>query len=476
MKKLKIQPLTNNKKNILVEIDRIKEIMGLPLLIETNIFGEGVNFWKKLFNATSKSDLTPDELGIGDKLVKNSPTLNKSYGQNSIDVFFTTYGKELLQQLLKSETKFELSTALKLSIEQFYQASIKKLRTDLESTTAEKISAILKKQPTSQGSVLDIINKIENEGFNNIPKDVLSMTIVQLNGLKNEVGIYAKSYLDSVTDNIDNVLSARRKDFVVDADNMVNELPKKLTQTEDGFGEANFQEFSKNWTREDVATARDPNQTFVIKGIADEVFRGLPENFNPNDVKIGKTNSYEFIQNDETTNFKDVLRSRTQIEVTLPNGKKTLMYSSSGANEGTTGKKAGEWFWIPGFAKNGWYIKTNESVAYTKGGNNYMTEFAKYLEGNGYNGLTKEGGASNPVNKVVSNVATSSMNRLESIVGDTSLVNWGIIQNAKNAQDYSKLIDDAIKTGNYMGISRQGFEAYGIPNFREYLMNLGLKN
>jgi len=45
------------------------------------------------------------------------------------------------------------------------------------------------------------------------------------------------------------------------------------------------------------------------------------------------------------------------------------------------------------------------------------------------------------------------------------------ITNAKNMNDYNKLIAQAIKSGNYSYISAKGFEKFGIPNMREYLQN-----
>jgi hypothetical protein len=45
------------------------------------------------------------------------------------------------------------------------------------------------------------------------------------------------------------------------------------------------------------------------------------------------------------------------------------------------------------------------------------------------------------------------------------------ITNAKNMNDYNKLIAQAIKSGNYSYISAKGFEKFGIPNFRDYLKN-----
>lgn len=49
------------------------------------------------------------------------------------------------------------------------------------------------------------------------------------------------------------------------------------------------------------------------------------------------------------------------------------------------------------------------------------------------------------------------------------MIDWSKVKNAKSMTEYNKVITDAIKSGNYSNISREGFEKYGIPNFREFL-------
>jgi len=60
-------------------------------------------------------------------------------------------------------------------------------------------------------------------------------------------------------------------------------------------------------------------------------------------------------------------------------------------------------------------------------------------------------------------------------VSNSSFVNmkpdFTNILNAKNVDDYNKLIAKAIKTGDYSYISSKGFEKFGIDNFRNYLKN-----
>ena len=50
-------------------------------------------------------------------------------------------------------------------------------------------------------------------------------------------------------------------------------------------------------------------------------------------------------------------------------------------------------------------------------------------------------------------------------------IDWSKIANAKSMEDYNKLIANALKTKDFSRISRGGFEQFGVPNFREYLMH-----
>jgi hypothetical protein len=96
--------------------------------------------------------------------------------------------------------------------------------------------------------------------------------------------------------------------------------------------------------------------------------------FNPSKIKVlQKTN----------------IAGREVAEIELENGSKVLFYKSSGQNVATTGKNTGEWFVIPGFADNGWFIKTKETISITKGGNKYLTDLSKFLEKEGLENLGK---------------------------------------------------------------------------------------
>jgi len=467
-----------NKKLISEEILRIREMMGFSSY-NKRFLTEGVG--KLLADESMPGGIVDDLASMGktvDDIFSYSTKLANDFPTKTFDSIIDRVAKEntidsasvtnemmrkfiatqpgLMDEIMTVAAKIaDESTTLKISDvsfqDVFTKAGLEEFPENLKNTLATKITDINK---DTTKKILDQFEKLldGNIKIKNTP---------EAKELSNKIRNKRAEILDY-------------EDYKTKKSSNVD-VAKNVTEKEDGFGEGDFQDFKKNWTREDVGGVTDPNQYSVVKNSAEETFKNLPETFNPSEIKRGRVNSYKFIQNDESTNFQDVLRSRTQMEVTLPNGKKTLMYSSSGSNVGTTGKEAGEWFWIPGIARSGWYIKTTESVAYTKGGNQYMTDFAKYLENNGYNGLSKEGTTPSSVSKIASNVTPTSTNRLQSIVGDTSKINWSVINNAKNVEDYNKFIDDAIATNNYMKISRAGFEEYGIPNFRKHLMDLDLK-
>ena len=109
------------------------------------------------------------------------------------------------------------------------------------------------------------------------------------------------------------------------------------------------------------------------KSIIDDFYRKLGgvaklPKFDPSKVKVLE---------------KSNVAGREIVDVSLEDGSRVLFYKSSGANVATTGKQAGEWFVIPGFAENGWFFKTKETINLTKGANKYLTEMAEFLKQNG---------------------------------------------------------------------------------------------
>ena len=122
--------------------------------------------------------------------------------------------------------------------------------------------------------------------------------------------------------------------------------------------------------------------------------------FNPSKVKVLQ---------------KSNIAGREVIETELENGQKVLFYKSSGQNVGTTGKESGEWFVIPGFAENGWFIKTHETIALTKGGDKYLTDMANFLKKNGSEGLSKSAKTGTKTLPAVINKVTT-LSKIDNVV------------------------------------------------------------
>lgn len=147
------------------------------------------------------------------------------------------------------------------------------------------------------------------------------------------------------------------------------------------------------------------------KGIIEAWSKKLPKSslkFNPSKVKVLT---------------ESVVEGRKILHLQLEGGEKILFYRSTGSAVESTGKQVGEWFVIPGFAKNdGWFIKTDETIAFTKGGNGYLTEMAEFLAKNGPESLGKEVGktaaettAKAGLNKTTKNLLSNFINKLPKI-------------------------------------------------------------
>jgi hypothetical protein len=467
------------KKLLISELNRMREMMDLPIISENKISillfeGDGIKGLATLgLGGKSVDNLTKAGIDAAADLSKLSDEFTILTGkQNPTMDDFLKIVSDGLGKNSDKLTDAEITAYVKNN-EKLYNSILKKASDEATRIVDELMKNMSLKKFFDNAKIPQVYDNL---------KTLISVvpTKENITALEEDIGNHIAFVDELIKDNPGNKelielgqqLNGKQGD-IVEFKEVSTSSPSsvniKVSDEPTGFkGQKEFKDFSRNWTRQDVESKYDPNSYGVIKSSADETFANLPTQFDPSQVKLGRTNTYEFFDESQ-------LRERTQIEVTLPNGKKALIYSSSGANEGTTGKKAGEWFWLPGFAKNGWYIKTGESVAYTKGGNEYMTEFAKFLEKNGYNGLGQKSSNLDQPSKIVTPQNVSN-NRLTSIIGDTSKIDWSKVTNSKNIEDYSKLIDTAIETNNYSMISRGGFEEYGIPNFRTHIMDLDLKS
>lgn len=144
-------------------------------------------------------------------------------------------------------------------------------------------------------------------------------------------------------------------------------LKKQLKQIK----QVGFDDIKNKFTYKNCIQGNCPD----IDNYLDQMVSKVPNTkFNPSSVEVIQQSIDNVIGKDGLPTVRNI------IEVKLENNQKIIMYSSSGSNVETTGKKAGEWFVIPGWGEDGLYLKTDPSIALTKGGNQYLTSMAKYLE------------------------------------------------------------------------------------------------
>jgi hypothetical protein len=189
---------------------------------------------------------------------------------------------------------------------------------------------------------------------------------------------------------------------------------------------------------------------------------------------------------------QQIQNNRLVYEFQHQDGPTFLMYKSTGSNVESTGKEQGTWWTLPGFANllnyvnpegklvpriNGWFIKDDKSLGLVQGNNPFLTNMKQFLESNPNYKFNNE---FNSPNKIITNTTENLLKgkRISNRSFVDSDIDWSKVSNAKNMNEYNKLIAQAIQKGDYgrqidayQNISRGGFERFGIDNFRDHLMN-----
>lgn len=234
------------------------------------------------------------------------------------------------------------------------------------------------------GSVVDdLIRKFDDEAIQNIESAVAKGLSNRANYVvKNgETFLLSKSGTEVPLRTVNDVLKA-----VADGKYTMDELLKYLPrQLADG---TEFRSVFSNLVSSSASA--------VVKGLGNHVLKNckhiglcnLTEIYRDFIIKLEPTAKiFRFNPNKVKVLERGIVSGREVILVNLENGVDVLFYKSSGSNFATTGKKQGEWFVIPGFAEDGWFFKTDQTINLTKGANKYLTEMAEWLQLYGSNSL-----------------------------------------------------------------------------------------
>ena len=448
------------------EINRIKTIMGIRLLVEGGgAIGDLSSFFGKLLTK-NVDELSVEEREIAERMIKNSTEL-QSAGIKNLDQALSTQGKLLLKNTIKN-SKENVINSLRKSIDDYSQEAIRIVNKNIESIPTFKSS--LKNTITTQGSLLDVLKTIENEGLSHYNIPVLMQIRKKINSVSPNYGSNTDvtKYFKDIDDSIGVYINSKSIDFEKQIDDTISAIENKSINNyvESEPIEGIVGKYYKNIDQE-YSGPQLPEITQMITKL-DNTTKNL--DFDLSKIKlIGQQ-----IRND-----------RLIYELQHQDGTIFLMYKSTGSNVETTGKEVGTWWGLPGWANltnyydsngnfveriTGWFIKDQRTLNLSLGDNPFLTKMKNFLEDNQNYKFNDEYKSSN---KIIPTTYKNLLNgqRISNNSFNNSNIDWSNITNAKNMDDYNKFIANAIQTGDYSKISKSGFERYGIDNFREYLIN-----
>lgn len=217
-----------NKKEIIYEINRVKNLMGLNLITEGNILTQTTNFWKSLL-LKNVDELLPEEKEIIESMIKNSSELATKQ-INTIDELLSPSGKNILKSLLKTDV-MSLTNSLKAGIDNHYRLKINSLNNKLSGI--QDFKNLIQSSPIGPKgtkTALGVLQEIGRNGVTRMDDNTLYGLISYLQKVKVNKNFVnntkVQSYIDDVVLDIEDNLTMKSIDFEsqaksVDADESI---------------------------------------------------------------------------------------------------------------------------------------------------------------------------------------------------------------------------------------------------------------
>ena len=484
------------KRKLLLELNEMRKMMGLPLLIE-----QVTPTTKKVLNLVGYTDSSIDNLAKQVDLSDLSKISDEfaSMGIKTMEDWQTLASKQGID--LKTATDDQIlklidsTPNLKSSILKSYNDKVVKLTNELIANTDVKtflpinmqteITTVMSKELTDENS--DIIIKLVDSQLEKLDK-----LFDNLQKSKVEIPEPLQKLYDNLTTKKEDALNFKTKK----SNNVSQNISKNVSS------EADPQAYLKNLSYDQLATKLDYNTGWVSNGISPKIMSGwkfhvfgedlvdsvflkeklwpVTQKWNagakvggikhtdgvtypsmqPGGVQYGKQGATIYIP-------VDVINSGKQQEMLSDIQNAIAGYKKGGnisGDQAITPSIHYRYELLGPVPKEGIDMKTYDVMYNKNSGGPYKPDDVEDL-------FTKKSGGDQGSN-IAKPQNLVSTGFLGSKFGDTSDINWGSITNAKDIKSYDDLIDKAMKSGNFNSISRGGFEAYGIPNFREYLMNI----
>jgi len=224
-------------RKIITEINRIREMIGVSLIVEG--IGDVLNIFTNLGKKSIK-ELSNEEQEIISKLIKDSAEIQRA-GIRSIDDVMSDAGKQLLLKTIRENSVAVKSTFNKI-VSDYAKTSMTMINSNLKSIP--DLETELSKLKAGPNTALDLIQKIEKEGTENLDTLQLAALKKTLTDAKTTFAgnLRMTTYLDDVSEQVDGVIKAKNVDVNIEsagtkttktaADEIAEEASKKITASQ----------------------------------------------------------------------------------------------------------------------------------------------------------------------------------------------------------------------------------------------------
>jgi hypothetical protein len=262
-------------RKIITEINRIREMIGVSLIVEG--IGDVLNIFTNLGKKSIK-ELSNEEQEIISKLIKDSAEIQRA-GIRSIDDVMSDAGKQLLLKTIRENSVAVKSTFNKI-VSDYAKTSMAMINSNLKSIP--DLETELSKLKAGSNTALDIIQKIEKEGTENLDTLQLAALKKTLTDAKTTFAgnLRMTTYLDDVSEQVDGVIKAKNADVNIESAG---------TKT-DGFGDEfisdpkikNITDSQKSKIESDISSMTDEEVASIVEEAKNKTGRFSPGTLSAN--------------------------------------------------------------------------------------------------------------------------------------------------------------------------------------------------
>lgn len=208
---------TNVKDTLLTEVNRMREIMGMSLLMEGNIYDEISDLFTRI-GRESMDRLSKEEKDMVNRLISRSSEI-QNLGIRSIDDLINNPSARQDFLTILKNNKSNIINSLKRGIDEYAEESIRRINLEIE-RNVPTLKTMMGNAKTTNGSVLDMLKTIETQGITSYKPQTLIVLRDTLDRMKSSFGPDQQKYIDDLVSQIDDNINLNKVDFEKQIDDM----------------------------------------------------------------------------------------------------------------------------------------------------------------------------------------------------------------------------------------------------------------